>query len=77
MVFSLLFTPFGRYIAIAVAILVILGGIYLKIQADAIAEIEAEATADVLKRTQNAIRAGDAIKLTPDRLRDPDRNERD
>lgn len=75
--FSLLFTPFGRYIAIAVAILVILGGIYLKIQADAIAEIEAEATADVLKRTQNAIRAGDAIKLTPDRLRDPDRNERD
>jgi hypothetical protein len=77
MVFSLLFTPFGRYIAIAVAILVILGGIYLKIQADAVAEIEAAATADVLKRTQNAIRAGDAIKLTPDRLRDPDRNERD
>ena len=75
--FSLLFTPFGRYIAIAVAILVILGGIYLKIQADAVAEIEAAATADVLKRTQNAIRAGDAIKLTPDRLRDPDRNERD
>jgi hypothetical protein len=57
--------------------LIILAGVYLKIQADAVAEIEATATADVLKRTQDALRAGDSIKLTPDRLREPDRNERD
>jgi hypothetical protein len=77
MVFSLLFTPIGRYAANAVAVLIILGGINIKIRADAVAEIEAAATADVLKRTQNAIRAGDSLNLSPDRVRDPDRNERD
>jgi high-affinity K+ transport system ATPase subunit B len=77
MVFSLLFTPIGRYAVIAVAVLIILGGIYFKIRADAVAEIEAAATADVLRRTENAVRAGDSLKLSPDRLRDPDSNERD
>jgi len=76
-VFSLLFTPIGRYAVIAVAVLIILGGIYFKIRADAVAEIEAAATADVLRRTENAVRAGDSLKLSPDRLRDPDSNERD
>ena len=75
--FSLLFTPIGRYAVIAVAVLIILGGIYFKIRADAVAEIEAAATADVLRRTENAVRAGDSLKLSPDRLRDPDSNERD
>lgn len=75
--FSLLFTPIGRYAAISVAVLIILGGIYFKIRADAVAEIEAAATADVLRRTENAVRASDSLKLSPDRLRDPDRNERD
>jgi high-affinity K+ transport system ATPase subunit B len=77
MVFSILFTPIGRYAFIAALILVILGSVYFKIRADAVAEIEATATADVLRRTQDALRAGDSIKLTPDRLREPDRNERD
>jgi high-affinity K+ transport system ATPase subunit B len=76
-VFSLLFTPIGRYAFIAALILVVLGSVYFKIRADAVAEIEAAATADVLKRTQDALRAGDSIKLTPDRVREPDRNERD
>ena len=75
--FSLLFTPIGRYAFIAALILVVLGSVYFKIRADAVAEIEAAATADVLKRTQDALRAGDSIKLTPDRVREPDRNERD
>lgn len=77
MVFSLLFTPVGRYVAIGVTILVILGGAYWKIRSDAIAEVEAAATTDALKRTQNAIRAGDAVNVSPDRVRDADRNERD
>lgn len=75
--FSILFTPIGRYAFIAALILVVLGSVYFKIKADAVAEIEAAATADVLKRTQNAVRAGDALNLSPDRLREPDRNERD
>jgi len=76
-VFSLLFTPIGRYIAVGVAVLLLISGVYLKIRADAAAEIEATATADALKRTQNAITAGDSLNLSPDRLRDPDRNQRD
>ena len=75
--FSLLFTPIGRYAVIGAAILIILGGIYFKIRADAVADIEVAAQADVLRRTENAIRSGDSLKLTPDRLREPDSNERD
>jgi hypothetical protein len=76
-VFSFLFTPIGRYLVLGFAILLVLSSIYWKIREDAVADIEAAATADVLKRTQDALKAGDSIKLTPDRLREPDRNERD
>ena len=75
--FSLLFTPLGRYLVLGLAILLVVSSIYWKIRADAVAEIEAAATADVLKRTQDAVRAGDALNLSPDRVREPDRNERD
>jgi hypothetical protein len=74
---GLLFSPLGRYIAIAAIALVVLGGIYAKIRSDAIAEIEAAATADALKRTQDALRAGDAVNLSSDRLRDNDGHARD
>ena len=75
--FSLLFTPLGRYALIGGLIVIVIGGAYFKIRADAIAEVEAAAMADALKRTQNAIRAGDAVDLSADRLRERDRNERD
>ena len=74
--FSLLFTPVGRYLAMAFAAIVILGGVYFKIRADAIAEVEAAATADVLRRTQNAVRAGDAVDVTPDGLLKSDGHKR-
>ena len=74
--FSLLFTPVGRYLAIAVAAMVVLGGVYFKIRADAIAEVEAAATADVLRRTQNAVRAGEAVDVTPDGLLKSDGHRR-
>lgn len=77
MVFSLLFTPVGRYVAIGVTILVMLGGVYLKIRADAVAEIEAKAMADALERTQNAIRAGDNAAISDDRLLQNDGHRRD
>ena len=74
--FSLLFTPVGRYLAMAVAVVVVLGGVYFKIRADAIAEIEAKATADALKRVEHAITAGDAVDVTPDGLLKSDQYKR-
>jgi high-affinity K+ transport system ATPase subunit B len=76
-VFSFLFTPLGRYFAIAVFVLVTLTSLYVKIREDAVAEVQARATADAMKRTQDAVRAGDAVDVTPDRLRDPDGHNRD
>lgn len=75
--FSLLFTPIGRYIALAILVIGVLGGVYTKIRHDAVAEIEAAASADVLRRTQNAVRAGDAVDLSADGLRKSDPNARD
>ena len=75
--FSLLFTPVGRYVAIGVAIFVILGGVYYKIRSDAIAEVEAAATTDAIRRMENAVRAGDNAGIGPDRLLQNDGHRRD
>lgn len=75
--FSLLFTPVGRYLTVAFLVIMILSGVYFKIRADAVAEIEAAAVADVLRRTQNAIRAGDAVDTSPDGLLKSDGHKRD
>jgi len=76
-VFSLLFTPIGRYAIIAVIVVLTLSGVYFKIRSDAIAEVEAKAVADVLRRTQDAVRAGDAVDVTPDGLLKSDGHRRD
>ena len=76
-VFSLLFTPVGRYAVMGVIIVMALSGVYYKIRRDAVAEVEAAATAYVLRRTGNAIRFGDAVNTSPDRVRDPDQHRRD
>ncbi len=75
--FSILFTPIGRYAIIATIAVITLSGIYFKIRSDAIAEVEAKAVADVLRRTQNAVRAGDAVDVTPDGLFKSDGHKRD
>ena len=74
---GLLFSPLGRYILIGGAVLMVLGGVYLKIRSDAIAEVQAAATADALKRVQNAITAGDSAAVSPDRLLESDGHRRD
>ena len=74
--FSLLFTPIGRYLAVGAAILIVLSGVYFKIRANAVAEVEAAGIADALKRTQNAINSGSSVDVRPERLRDDDPNER-
>ena len=75
--FSLLFTPIGRYAIIAAIVVLTLSGVYFKIRSDAIAEVEAKAVADVLRRTQDAVRAGDAVDVTPDGLLKSDGHRRD
>jgi hypothetical protein len=60
----------------AVAIMV-LSGVYFKIRADAVAEIEAAATADALRRMGRAVNAGDAVDTSPERVRDSDGHKRD
>jgi hypothetical protein len=72
-----LFTPIGRYITIAVFTLMVLAGIYVKIRSDAVSDYKAEATQEVLERTQNAIRAGDNAVISPDRLLQDDGHRRD
>jgi hypothetical protein len=74
---AFLFTPVGRYVAIGIVILMAASGAYWKIRADAVAEIEAAAQADVLRRTQNALTAGDAVNTSIDKLRQSDGNARD
>jgi len=76
-VFSLLFSPIGRYVAIGALVLMALGGIYAKIRADAVAEIEAAATADAIRRMGDAIRSGDAVDVSPDGLLKSDGHKRD
>lgn len=72
-----LFTPLGRYILIGGLIIVAVGGVYVKIRADAIAEVQAAATADALKRVQDAITSGDNAAVSPDRLLENDGHRRD
>lgn len=74
---AMLFSPLGRYLLIGGLVISMLFTGYFKIRADAQAEMEAAAQADVLRRTQDALNASDAIDLRPDRLREPDRNARD
>ncbi len=74
---GLLFSPLGRYILIGGLVIVALGGVYVKIRSDAINEVKAQATSDALKRTQDAIAAGDAAAVSPDRLLQDDGHRRD
>jgi len=74
---GLLFSPLGRYIVIGGIVLLVAFSAYMKIRSDAVAEVEAQATAEALRRTQDALRAGDAVDVSPDRLREPDKFIRD
>ena len=75
--FSILLTPFGRYVALAIAGLMLIAYGIHSIKEGAVAEIKAEATADALRRTQDAVRAGDAVDTSPDRVRESDGHKRD
>ena len=74
---TLLFSPLGRYMVIGGVLLMVLSGIYVKIRHDAVSEYQAKATSETLKRTQDAIAAGDAAAISPDRLLENDGHRRD
>ena len=75
--FSLLLTPFGRAAAVVFALTLVFGGLYVKIRSDAIAEVQAKATADALGRVQDAVRAGDSVDTSSSGLLKNDGHRRD
>jgi len=74
---GLLFSPLGRYLLIGGVILMALGGVYLKIRADAIEDMKARAQADIIERTKDALDAASSVNLSPERLRESDGHRRD
>lgn len=72
-----LFTPIGKYLAIAIAVIVLGGGMYWKIRSSGASDVIVSGTVDVLKRTQDAIRAGNSVDTTDGGLRKPDGYNRD
>lgn len=74
---AILFTPAGKYVTAAFVLVVLLGTAYVKIGADAVRQVSAQSTIDALKRTQDAIAAGDSVDVSPERLREDDGNRRD
>lgn len=70
-------SPIGRALAAAGVAIVAVLAIYTKGKREGRFEERADAQADALKRTSDAIRAGDHAAVTPDRLRDNDGHRRD
>lgn len=70
-------SPIVRYIAMIFAVVVALSGVYVKIRADAVAQIEAAARTDALRRVQDAVTAGDNADIGPERLLETDGHRRD
>ena len=72
MILTFILSPIGRWIAGIGAAMLILGGVYVKITLDAKRRVEAQGTRESLTRTQDAVRAGDSVDVTPDGLRSDD-----
>ena len=70
-------SPIGRYVAIFLATIVLLGGLYWKFRSSIESDVQVEIMQDSLKRIEDAVRAGDAVDTRPERLRQPDKACRD
>lgn len=51
--------------------------LYRQVKKDGAEEVKSEAKSDALKRVQDAVRSGDAVRPSVDRLRDNDGHRRD
>lgn len=58
-------SPIGRYFAIALGAVVILGGLYLSFRNAIRGDVQAEIIQESLGRITDAIRAGDAVSTDP------------
>ena len=74
---ALILSPLTRYIMLGGLALMLIGSFYVKIRSDAIEAEQARLTSDALKRTRDAIAAGDNAAVTPDRLLEDDGHRRD
>jgi len=70
-------SPIMRWAAAIFGLLGAVAVIYGRGKRAARKKIEAENNADILKRTQDAISAGDAVSRDPSRLRENDGHRRD
>jgi hypothetical protein len=74
---SYLISPIGRYLIAAGIVFMVLGAVYVKIRHDAISETIALSDKEALRRTQDAIAAGDSVDVSPERLLEDDGHRRD
>jgi len=74
---NLILSPIMRWVSVGIGLLLAIGTIYGKGRRDARLKIEAKNNEDILKRTQNAIAAGDSVSRDPSRLREDDGYRRD
>ena len=72
-----LLSPIGRFIAALGAVLTAIAAIYAKGRSDGKEKVESAAKEDALRRTQDAVSAGDAVSRDPARLRESDGFRRD
>ena len=70
-------SPVMRWVSIAFGILLAIGSIYGKGRRDARQKLEAKNNEDILRRTQDALAAGDSISRDPSRVREDDGYRRD
>lgn len=70
-------SPVMRWISMGLGILLAIGTIYGKGRRDARLKLEAKNNEDILKRTQDALAAGDSISRDPNRVRENDGYRRD
>lgn len=73
----MIFNRMWAFLASIGAVLTAIAAIYAKGRSDGKAKVEAEAKDDVLRRTQDAVSAGDAVPRDPSRLRETDGFRRD
>lgn len=70
-------SPIMRWAAAILGVLAAVAAVYGRGRRDAKQKLEAQNNADILKRTQDAISAGDAVNCDPSRVRENDGHRRD
>lgn len=74
---ALLFSPIGKIATATLLVVMLAGGIYMRIKFDAQAELKSRLQTEELERLSNAIRSGDAVDVGPGGLLKDDGHRRD